>query len=297
MKTKGSQLLDGWGCKFALPNIKNIFVPDPGYVIVDVDLEQADAQVVAWESGCQRLKDIFKDPTKDLHDENTKLIYGLSRDDVIAGRISESSFKNDYRFKTKGGVHGTNYRGGAPTIAKALGISVREAENFQALWFRENPEILKWHEDTERQIIERGYIENKFGFRRYFLERMSKDLLNEAQAWVPQSTVGSVINQGWMNIEERINGRKCNSWDFFRKQESRIFVKILMQVHDSLVMMIKKRDLKTLLPEVRECMLVTIPYDDPLIIGVGNPEISDSSYGEVKPHTWEGELIVKKKHG
>jgi len=310
--SRAADMLTRWGYSFSKPNIKTVFIPDPGYVVIDVDLEQADAQVVAWESDCERLKQIFKDPTKDLHDENTNLIYGFCRDDIQSGTISDRNFTR-LRKNTKGGVHGTNYRGKAPTIAKTLGITIPEAQAFQDTWFEKNPEILDWHKATEAAIIEKGYIENKFGFRRIFLERLSQDVLNEAQAWIPQSTVGNVINKGWMNIEERINGRKCGGHGFFSKdyknaasQEligkelskrfvrnlSRIeHVKVLMQVHDSLVMMVRKSDLKHLLPDIRECMLVPIPYDEPLTIGVGNPEISDRSYGEVKPHTWDGDKI------
>ena len=284
----GNRMCEQWDLDFSKPNIKKIFVPDPGWVIVDVDLEQADAQVVAWESDCQRLKQIFKDPTKDLHDENTGIVYGYTRQDIRDSRIPKGVFEAA-RKRTKGGVHGTNYRGTAPTIAKALGISVADAEEFQRKWFEGNPEILDWHNETEAQIITKGYLENKFGQRRIFLERISPNLLNEAQAWIPQSTVGAVINQGWMNIEERINGIKCAGYGFFNNVTEH--VKIIMQVHDSLVMMIKETDLRSLLPEVKDCMLVEIPYDEPLTIGVGNPEISKSSYGEVKPHTWEGERI------
>ena len=40
-------------------NIRSIFLPDPGYCLVEADLKQADAQVVAWESNDQLLKSLF----------------------------------------------------------------------------------------------------------------------------------------------------------------------------------------------------------------------------------------------
>lgn len=286
--------LDRFGLDVSIPNVKRMLRPDPGYYICDVDLEQADAQVVAWESGCERLKKIFRDPDIDLHDANTEVIFGKTR--AMIGSLDENGVeftKGDFvgfRQQTKGGVHGTNYRGTAPTIAKALGISVQEAEVFQRVWFEQNPEILDWHLATEMQILEHGYIQNKFGFRRTFFGRVDPNLLNEAQAWVPQSTVGNVINKGWQNIEERING-KILSGPGYWKHSHKEHVKILLQVHDSLVMQFKFQDTKELLPEIKGCMLVEIPYEDPLVIGVGNPELSMRSYGEVKPYTWEGEII------
>ena len=36
--------------QLTLPNLRKMFIPDPGKFIFDCDLEQADAQVVAWEA-------------------------------------------------------------------------------------------------------------------------------------------------------------------------------------------------------------------------------------------------------
>lgn len=284
----------GFDCR--LPNIKNLFVPEPGFVYVDVDLEQADAQVVAWESGCQRLKDIFKDPTLDFHSENAFAFFeGIKGEEVkryqmdLGHGVIMTKAEDQWRKPLKAGAHATNYRVTAPTLAGTLGCTPMEAQDFIDTWFSLNPEILEWHERTEREVYGRGYVENKFGFKRRFLGRITPNTLAEAQGWVPQSTVGNVINQGWMNIEERINKKTLIGPDFWRKGD---VIQAAFQVHDSLVLKLKEADLKHLLPEIRECMLVEIPYDDPLTIGLGSPEVSSRSYGTVKAVDWEtGEFI------
>lgn len=58
-----------------------------------------------------------------------------------------------------------------------------------------------------------------------------------------------------------------------------------MQVHDSLVMQIPKEHFPSVLPELKRCMEVTIPYDDPLIIPVGL-DVSETSWGEVEKYDW-----------
>lgn len=278
----------GFDCQ--LPNIKNLFNPDPGFVYVDIDLEQADAQVVAWESGCQRLKDIFHDPSKDFHSENAFAFYEgikgipVGRYEVDLGNgIIMVKAEDEWRKPLKGGAHATNYRTTPPTLAGALDCSIEEAKDFIDTWFRLNPEIKEWHQRTEEEVFGRGYIENKFGFRKRFLGRIDKNVLAVAQAWVPQSTVGNVINQGWSNIEREINKRPTFGPYFTRTND---LVRVAFQVHDSLVLQIRENSIKELLPDIRECMLVTVPYDDPLVIGLGNPEISKSSYGRVKPYSW-----------
>lgn len=297
-----------YGFDCGLPNVKKLFVPDPKYVYVDVDLEQADAQVVAWESGCQRLKDLFKDPTKDFHSENAFAFYeGIKGETVgkyetlVDGGFVMLKAEDEWRKPLKAGAHATNYRTTAPTLAKALGCSVNDAQDFIDTWFKLNPEIKEWHERTEYEVNNLGYVENKFGFRRRFLGRVTRNVLNEAQAWVPQSTVGTVINKGWENIEREINGfkgsliyeseggervRKLHSAGVISNLRKGDYIKVAFQVHDSLVMQIRKADLKALLPEVRECMLIKIPYPDELVIGLGSPEVSDQSYGTVKKHSW-----------
>ena len=286
-------MLDNWGIDDTVPNVKVNFIPDKDHVIIDVDLEQADAQVVAWEADCQRLKDIFHNPLLDFHSENAFAFFEGMKGEVVEREeehLPEGVMvkaKKKWRNPLKAGAHATNYRVTAPTLANTLGCTVDEAQDFIDTWFALNPEILEWHRRTEYELATRGYLENKFGFRWRALGRISQRVLNEAQAWVPQSTVGLVINHGWDNIETKINQRTNH---FGPKDKE--WVKIILQVHDSLVMMVHKNDLVHLLPEIRDCMLIEIPYDDPLTIGVGQPEISYESYGTVKPADWEtGEFL------
>lgn len=284
----------GFDCQ--LPNIKKLFVPEPHFVYIDVDLEQADAQIVAWESGCQRQKDIFLDPTKDFHSENAIGFYeGIKGEPVgkyevdLGGGVMMVKAEDQWRKPLKAGGHATNYRTTAPTLANALNCTNSEAQDFIDTWFELNPEILEWHKRTEEEVYGRGYVENKFGFRRRFLGRIDHNTLAEAQAWVPQSSVGNVINKGWTNIEKFINKKTLIGPDFWAGGKD--FVSVAFQVHDSLVMKVHENDIKHVLPEIRECMLVEIPYDDPLTIGLGSPELSKLSYGQVKPCNWEGELL------
>ncbi len=229
------------------PSIRKLFIPDPGYVMIDVDLDRADAQVVAWEAGDEQLKQMFRDGV-DIHQANADII-GCSRQDA------------------KQGVHLTNYGGGEKVLALTLGISMDAAKRFQNTWFSEHPEILDWHERIDADLHTKRMIKNKFGFQRFYFERID-GVLKEALAWIPQSTVGLVINHAAANIYENL------PW-----------VQILLQVHDSLVMQIPKSYLHRL-PEIREQMLISIPYDDPLIIPVGC-KLSDKSWGDCKEVEWE----------
>lgn len=240
-----------------LPNIRKNFIPDPGFTIFDCDLEQADAQVVAWEANDDELKAIFQDPLADLHNENTKVIFG-----------SYPTSSNDpRRHKCKAGVHLTNYGGSARTLASTLGITTHEAERFQRTWFGAHPNIRKWHKEIELQLQTRRFIENKFGYRRTYFDRV-EGLLPEALAWIPQSTVAITINHGLVAIDEQLPE-----------------VQLLLQVHDSLVGQYPTSIDHRIKPAIRQRLLVPIPYDDPLIIGVGI-KTSTKSWGDCKDVEW-----------
>lgn len=241
-----------------IPNLRRMFIPDPGMTIFDSDLQQADAQVVAWEADDDELKQIFRDPARDLHDENCRTIFNHAP----TGRYAP------LRAKAKAGVHLTNYGGNARTLSKTLGITVHEADKFQATWFSAHPNIKDWHDEIERQLQTRRYVENKFGYRRFYFDRIER-LLPEALAWIPQSTVGLVINHGWLNIDTNLPE-----------------VQILLQVHDSIVGQYPTHFDPQIRPALREQLLVEVPYDDPLIIGV-DIATSTKSWGDVTKGEWE----------
>lgn len=236
------------------PNLRKMFVPDEGYCISDHDLDQADARIVAWESDCPSLKEIFNDPSRDLHNENTEIIFG---------KCTGKSDPN--RQRAKQGVHAANYGGTAGVIAIALGITVHEAENFLTRYFAERPEVLAWHQKIETDIQTRRYVENVFGYRRFYFDRI-ENLLKEALAWIPQSTVAIAVNLGIKQVERNL------PWAQF-----------LLQVHDSAVHQfpIDRAPVEESFEEVRQNMLVPLPYADPMTIPVSG-EWSLESWGHCK---------------
>ncbi len=240
-----------------LPNIRKLFTPDPGYLIADTDLDRADLQVVVWEANDGDLKAKLR-AGADIHLENAKDIFGESQ-----GKVK--------RPLAKAGVHATNYGASARTLARALGITIKEAEYFQARWFAAHPGIKDWHERTLDSLTHTRTVTNPFGFRRLYLDRID-NLLPEALAWVPQSTVAVVTNKGIQRLYHSVPA-----------------VDLLLQVHDSIVWQIKKALFLPRLAAIYDALHITIPYDDPLTIPVGI-KISDSSWGECQEFDWKGKL-------
>jgi DNA polymerase I-like protein with 3'-5' exonuclease and polymerase domains len=165
------------------------------------------------------------------------------------------------RQKAKVFVHATDYGGKARTVAQAIGLSVAETELYQLRWFRKHEGIYRWHERIQKQLNECRTVFNAFGFRVVFFDR-PEDLLPEALAWIPQSTVALVIDHGLCNLSEH-----------------RPDVEVLLQVHDSLVFQVNQ-DFSDW-AGLRNELSIVIPYDDPLTIPVGF-KVSEKSWGNVK---------------
>ena len=254
-----------------LPNIRKLFIPDPGYEYFDMDLDRADLHVVVWEADDPEMKLALRE-NLDMHCLNACAIFDLKGIPYDELRESHPNYKEHrarigeaYRGKAKAGVHATNYGVGDRKLAQALGITVHEASGFRARWFAAHPGIRKWHLRTEEAAGKRGYIENKFGARLYTLGVVN---LPELLGWLPQSTVAGVINRALVNIDGA-------------EQNGETSIQLQIQVHDSLAGQFLANRREQEIAKLRELARIVIPYDDPLVIPVGI-NTSPVSWGHCK---------------
>jgi DNA polymerase len=252
------------GAAYALPNLRSMFVPDPGYTFCDMDLDRADLQVVVWEAEDEMLKAAMR-MGADIHLLNA-FVLDRQEPPPLEELVESHPRYRDHRGPkkltrefAKVFCHGTNYCGKPPTMAAHTGRTIHEIDRAQRLWFGAHPGILRWHKRIENQISRRQYVENKFGYRWYIFDRLDS-ILAEAVAWIPQSTVSNVINKIWEAFDS-------------------MGVEVLMQVHDSLCFQTSTSELEEWKPRLKTAAQITIPYDDPLIIPVGF-KWSETSWGD-----------------
>lgn len=237
-----------------LPNLRRLFLPDPGKDFFDIDLNAADLRIVVWESDEPEMKAIFA-AGLDPYTEIAKEFYH-----------DPSITKKDPRRQTfKAFAHGTNYLGTAKGLADRLGLSVHQAESTQRWYFDRFPRIKRWQEDLKDQVAKRGMVENVFGYRTYFFDRIEGTIFNQAAAWIPQSTVACLINRAYVKIE-RLYGDE---------------VDILIQVHDSLAGQYPTVKREFYHKAIVEAAQIPLPYSDPCVIPVGI-KWSSESWGDCK---------------
>lgn len=255
-----------------LPNIRKLFIPDPGYIICDADLDRADLQIVAWEADDKSLKEALRMGV-DMHCFNAVEMFNIPgipidelREDHPNYPERRKQIGESRRMKAKQGCHAVDYYCQARTLAMHLGTTVREAQAFIDRWLEIHPGIRQWHDRVRLQLQTTRSVSNPFGFRRIYFDRIDS-ILPEALAWVPQSTVAHVINEGLLRVVQNVP--ECQ---------------ILVQVHDSLVFQIPETR-RDLLPLIHRQLLVEVPYPDPLIIPIGL-KTSRVSWGDVKEDKW-----------
>ena len=234
-----------------LPNVRKLFIPDENMTFFDIDLDSADLRIVVWESDCREMKAMFaegakpyvevakeyyRDPTIDKHHPSYKLFKAL--------------------------CHGTNYLGTANGLAGRIGLLASEVERIQAWYYGKFPEIKTWQDDLCAQLRAHRYVQNVFGYRGWFFDRIEGTIFNQAVAWIPQSTVGCLINRGYRNIHA--NERE---------------IQVLLQVHDSLAGQFPSHLRDQSVRKILDHCSVPLPYAEPLVIPVGLVT-SDLSWGD-----------------
>ena len=264
-KSKAAGKAAARGKTFAFPNMRSMYVPDPGYTMFDMDLDRADLQVVVWEADDQMLKAALR-MGADIHLLNAYALEGKDPpplEELVESHPKYMDHRGPRKHKrefAKVFCHATNYGGSARTIAVATGNTVHEVDRAQRIWFASHPGIKTWHDRTLNQIQRFRFVENKFGYRWHIFDRLDR-ILPQALAWIPQSTVGCYINRIWVAIYENVPE-----------------VQILIQVHDSLVGQFPTHMAEECKQRIAEVSRIIIPYDDPLIIPTGM-RISEISWG------------------
>ena len=243
----------GEGEELELPNVRSLFIPDPGMTFFDIDLSSADLRIVVWEADEPEFKAMLREGA----DPYTEIAKEFYHDPTIS--------KRDPRRQTfKAFAHGTNYLGSAKGLAERLGLSVHEAEKTQKWYFGRFPRIKRWQEDLKDQVVKRRMVQNVFGNRRYYFDRIEGTIFNQAVAWIPQSTVACLINRAYVNIDKHLAGK----------------VEVLLQVHDSLAGQFPTHLGDWAVREIVSQEEIALPYQgDPLTIPVG-VKTSTKSWGE-----------------
>lgn len=283
------------GDPFSLPNLRSMYGPDPGFTFFDMDLDRADLQVMAWDADEPLLKEVCRQKV-DVHLLNVylldrqepppleNLVERHAKDEPCACPAGSACYwehrrpRHQTREFSKVFAHATDYLGKPRTVATATGRTVHEIDRAQKTYLGAYPGIERWQKRVIEQVRKHRFVENRFGYRWYIFDRIDDQVMPEAVAWIPQSTVSIVINKIWMNL---FQGVPEAQWNLTVEHMMQLMcrpssIEVLLQVHDSLGGQVPIHQLPQALPKMRELSRIIIPYEDPLIIptGISTSEVS-----------------------
>ena len=236
-------------------DLRSIFIADPGMKFGNLDLEQADARNVgalAWTYFKRTYGDKFAGAyldaceSGDLHTATAKLAWpelpwpgDKKGDRAIADQIVYR--QDSYRQLAKKLGHGTNYYGTPRTMALHTKTPTKQIEEFQRRYFSGFKCIPEWHNHVKMLLRETGQITTLFDRRRTFFGRPTEDsTIREAIAFAPQSMTADEIDHGMLKL--------------FRTAK----VRLLVQVHDSLLFQFPEEQEDTIIPLAMECLRVPL---------------------------------------
>ena len=231
--------------------IRQAFIAPPGHSLVAADYSQIELRIMAHLSGDTSLLRAFAED-RDVHRATAAEVFGMPLDAVSA----------DQRRSAKAINFGLIYGMSAFGLARQLGIGRGEAQRYVDLYFERYPGVKRYMDETRRQARETGFVETVFGRRLYLPEIRSR---NQA---LRQYAERSAINAPMQGTAADIIKRAMIEVDAWL-QSSRTPARLIMQVHDELVLEVADEAVESVVVQLRSHMAKAAELAVPLKIDVG----------------------------
>jgi DNA polymerase-1 len=231
--------------------IRQAFIAPPGHSLVAADYSQIELRIMAHLSGDASLLQAFAED-RDVHQATAAEVFTTPLDAVSA----------DQRRSAKAINFGLMYGMSAFGLARQLGIARGEAQKYMDLYFERYPGVKRYMEETRRQAREAGFVETVFGRRLYLPEIQSR---NQA---LRQYAERSAINAPMQGTAADIIKRAMIAVDGWL-QSSRVPARLIMQVHDELVLEVADDAVPALVGDLRTHMAQAAKLAVPLKVDVG----------------------------
>ena len=183
---------------------------------------------------------------KDIHRTTASTIFNIPLEEVT----------DTYRRYAKAVNFGIIYGISDFGLSENVGITVKEAKKYIEDYLKKYPKIKEYMDNTKNIAVEKGYVETKFGRRRYVPNIKSQNYIIREQAKriamnAPiQGTAADITKIAMVKIEERIKKEKLDA-------------KILLQVHDEIIVEcnnnIKDKIANILKEEMEKAAVLQVP--------------------------------------
>mgnify|MGYP006181963223 FL=1 len=241
--------------------IRQAFIAPPGKKIVAVDYSQIELRIMAHLSQDKALLDAFAQG-RDIHRATAAEVFGVALDDVTS----------DQRRSAKAVNFGLIYGMSAFGLAKQLGVSRNEAQQYVDRYFERFPGVLDYMERTRKQAHESGYVETLFGRRLYLPEINAQNMARRKGAEraainAPmQGTAADIIKKAMLVVDNWLG------------QQDKPAAAMIMQVHDELVFEVDADKVSAVKQQLVELMAKAAQLDVPLLAEAGDGDNWDQAH-------------------
>jgi DNA polymerase-1 len=231
--------------------IREAFVAPDGHAIVSADYSQVELRIMAHISGDEGLLAAFA-RGDDIHRATAAEIFGREPREVTA---EERRYAKTINF---GLIYGMSAFG----LAQQLGLERATAQAYIDSYFTRYPGVARYMETTRQTAREQGYVETVFGRRLWLPEIRAGSQGRRAGAEraainAPmQGTAADLIKLAMIAVQKWID-------------DERLGTKLVMQVHDELVLEAPEPELKRLKQALPELMSGVATLRVPLVVDVG----------------------------
>ncbi|MEM9207866.1 MAG: DNA polymerase, partial [Pseudomonadota bacterium] len=228
--------------------IRQAFIAPEGFVLMAADYSQIELRIMAHLSADDGLLGAFADG-RDIHQATAAEVFSVPVDDVNA----------DQRRSAKAINFGLMYGMSAFGLAKQLGISRGEAQEYVDLYFERYPGVRRFMDSIREQAHEAGYVETVFGRRLYLPDINSRNGQRRQYAErsainAPmQGTAADVIKRAMINVQDWLDRETPPAT-------------MIMQVHDELVFELARDQAEELKAKICALMTAAADLHVPLVV-------------------------------
>ncbi|MBC7232766.1 MAG: DNA polymerase I [Chloroflexi bacterium] len=233
--------------------VRQAFIAQPGWKLLGADYSQVELRILAHVSGDENLLAAFR-RGEDIHASTASRILGVPLEQITPEMRRLAKTINF------GLIYGMSDWG----LAARTELSQEEAAQFIAKYFAQYPRVQQYLARIKQQAAEQGYVETLLGRKRYFPELRSGSkahgsLKAAAQRMAInhpiQGTAADIIKIAMIRLHHELQNRNLRS-------------KMILQVHDELVLEVPDHELETVGSLVKSVMENAYPLDAPLKVDI-----------------------------
>ena len=237
--------------------IRKVFIPEEGSVFVDADYSQIELRVLAHMSGDAALIAAYQ-ADEDIHAITASQVFDVPLDQV------DSTLRRKAKAVNFGIVYGISSFG----LGQDLDISRKEAEGYIEKYFATYGKVKKFLDRTVEDAKKNGYTVTMFGRRRPIPELASSNFMTRsfgeraAMNAPVQGTAADIIKIAMVHVNRRL-------------KEEHLQSKLVLQIHDELIIETKKEELEIVQKLLVEEMMHAAELSVPLLV---DANVGDSWY-------------------